>query len=53
MPFAFGNDRLRIVGAAAEHEQADEVGATVGLAGQVGEQLFVVAGIRFRLAGIA
>ena len=53
VPFAFGDDRLRIVGAPAEYQHADEVGAAVVLPGEVGEQLFVIAGVRFRFAGIA
>ena len=53
VPFAFGNDRLRVVGMAHENDQRDKVGASVGLPSKVGKQLFVVAGVRLGFAGIA
>ena len=53
MPFALGDQRLRIVGMADENDDRDEVGGAVAMRAKFGEQLLVVAGIRFRLAGVA
>ncbi len=53
VPFAFGDDGLRIVGMADEDEDANVMGAPVGLAGQIGGQFRVVAVVGFRFPGIA
>jgi hypothetical protein len=53
MPFAFGDDRLRIVGMAHQHQHGDVVCAAIGDPGKVGQQLRVVARVGFRLAAIA
>ena len=53
VPFAFGDDRLRVVGVADEDDQRNEVRTPIGLSGEVGEQLFVVARIGFGFAGVA
>ncbi|MPN26055.1 hypothetical protein SDC9_173477 [bioreactor metagenome] len=56
VPFAFSDDRLRVVGAAHEDQEADEVRLAFSHlreGGEVGEQLLVVARVGFRFAGIA
>jgi hypothetical protein len=50
---AVGDHRLRVVGMAHVHQHAVVVGRFVLVRGQVGDQLFVVARVRLRLAGIA
>ena len=37
VPFAFGDDRLRVVGGAHQHQDAGKMGAPVALAGQIGK----------------
>jgi hypothetical protein len=51
MPFAFGDDGLRIVGGTHQHQHGDIVRAAVGDTGQVGQQFGVVLRVRFRLIG--
>ena len=53
VPFAFGDQRLRVFGVAHQHDDRDKMGAPVRVAAEIGEQLFIVAGVGFRLAGIA
>ena len=53
VPFAFGNNRLRVVGGPNQHQDTGKMGAPVVLASQIGEQFGIVARIRFRFAGIA
>jgi hypothetical protein len=53
VPFAAGDERLRVVGVADEGQRAVEAGAAVGLAGQAFEQQGVVALVGLGLAGEA
>ena len=53
MPFAAGDDGLRVVGVAHQRQRAVEAGVAVGLAGQAFEQQGVVAGVGLGLAGEA
>ena len=53
VPLTFGDDRLRVVGVAHENEDADVVGAAVGLACEIGNQLLVIARIGLGLTGKA
>ena len=53
MPFAFGDQRLRVTGVPDEYDDGDEVGRPVGVAAQFGKQLGIVAGVGFGVAGVA
>ena len=53
VPRALGDDRLRIVGRANQHEHAVVVRASIVDVAQVGDQARVVARVGLRLAGVA
>jgi hypothetical protein len=52
VPLAFGDQRLRVVGVADEDDDRDEMGGAVGVGAELGKQFFIVALVRFRLAGV-
>ena len=54
VPYAFGNQRLRVVGMAHQNQHANVIHGTVGLSGQISAQFVVVGRIGARFcSGIA